>query len=216
VKWKEELKTVSTVCVAIDNSSQKMFSDLMKGAEGFSSTLDVLQNGMIVGFQAAFSGAEGAGRTFMKSLLLGFIDMIQGMIFAAEAASLAKAVVSWGATLISDLPWLLGATAALQLARGIVNRFHEGGEMGAVGQRVPLASDERQAVLKVGETVRTKEQEANLQKGGGHTFHFHFPGVVTNEEGVVKVIKSALEKSGFNSLTDLITNDRKGYSFGTV
>jgi type II secretory pathway pseudopilin PulG len=212
----KELKAVPAMIVKIDDSSQKMFSDMIKGAEGYSSTLDVLQNSMVTGFQAAFSGAAGAGKTFIKSLLTGFIDMIQGMIFAAEAASLAKAVTSWGVTLISDLPWLAAATAALQEARAIVNRFHEGGEMGYGGHRISLASDERPAVLKVGETVRTKEQEANIQRGGGNIFHFHFPGIVTNEEGVVAVMKRALEQSGFNSLTDLITNDRKGYSFGIV
>ena len=139
------------------------------------------------------------------------LSMVQTMIFAAEAASLAKAVTSWGATLISDLPWLAGATAALQLARAAVSKFHDGGTMGYDGQRIPLKSDERPAILRVGETVIPEGKSS-----GGNTLHVHFHGPVSNEEGMLNILKRGLEKSGFTSLNALITNDRKGYSFGTA
>lgn len=142
---------------------------------------------------------------------------------ADKEARLRMAIIEGAEAVVKALPniplaVIAGAMAAAEIAviqSEEAPKFHGGGEMDYSGQRIPLANDERPAVLKVGETVRTPEQEKNLQRGG-NTFHFHFPGVVTNEEGVVKVIKSALEKSGFNSLTDLITNDRRGYSFGTV
>jgi hypothetical protein len=78
---------------------------------------------------AAFAGEGESIGEFLKSLLNGFIDMVEGMILAAAAASSAKGILTFGTSLASDLALLAASFSTLEVARGIVNSFALGGEV---------------------------------------------------------------------------------------
>lgn len=192
---------------------QEVADDTSKELMNWQDGTSLLLNSMVTGFQAAFAGAEGSGKSFLKSLLIGTIDMVQGMIMAAEAASLAKATISWGATLIKDLPMLTLATAALQGARFVVNKFHDGGTMGPGGQRIPLASDERHAILRVGETVIPTKPGESFNTGTtiNATININAPG--TPEQMVLGALRRVATEIGANTLGDIKINQRNQIAF---
>ncbi len=137
---------------------------------------------------------------------------------AAAPAALAVNIASFGAA---------GAAAALSAASAgaaqasamaavsAVSKFHEGGTVGSYGQRLPLAPDERPAILRVGETVRTKEQEAALGNKGV-TINVNINGSIADETSFVNVLKKAMRKAGVANIQDLIVNNRSNIALGTA
>lgn len=91
---------------------------------------------------------------------------------------------------------LAGIVGAMGLAETAIiasqptPKFHQGGVVKANG----LNSDEVPAILRVGETVRTPEQEAELK--GGTTINFNFNAPVSDEEFVWRSIQARLIKTG--------------------
>jgi hypothetical protein len=167
------------------------FTEEMRGSQ---ETLNVIMSSMVTGLQAAFEGGVGAGRTFFKSILLGFIDMVQGLIIAAEAAALAKAVPSWGATLITDLPKLAGATIALQLARAMVSKFHTGGTgfvNAPTSQEVPILVRGQEDFI-----VRTPEQRQSDRQSNSTVVNVNFHAPVSDEQFVIRAIEKAIRRTG--------------------
>lgn len=76
------------------------------------------------------AGADDAGeawKNLLKSVGTSFISMVQGMLLASEAASAAKAVTSFGITLITDAPLIAGAYLALEGAKAYINSLDTGG-----------------------------------------------------------------------------------------
>ena len=118
----------------------------------------------------------------------------------ADAASAIKTITPLKTTLLSNISKLSGLSD-FKTNRSVVNNYQ--GNSGIVQPRV-------------NETATTKAQESSGQRTG-NIIHIHIPNaIISSEEGAVKLLKNALQKSGFNSITDLITNDRRGYSFGTA
>jgi len=166
-------------------------------------TLTIITSAMQVGFEAAFSGAAGAGRTFLKSLANGFITMVEGILIAAEANSMAKAVVSWGTTLIADLPMLALGFAGLEAARAVIGSLHEGGNI------FYDAPPSQEALVRVRgqETINVQTPE---QRGssGGITIVNNFYGPISDDEWVKKLVESGLRKAGINDASDYFRNNR--------
>jgi hypothetical protein len=122
--------------------------------------------------------------------------MVQGLILAAAAASQAKGILTFFASFATDIPTLIAATAALQLTRAFVaSTFHQGGMVGPMGTRMPLGPDERPIIVKVGETVRTREQESRL-RGGGVNIHLNFSGVVGDHRVIKDMVERGLRETG--------------------
>jgi hypothetical protein len=207
-----KLEKVSVAAYDTSNAFKEIenthpFSLFMQDIQTAQDLTMIFMDSMVTGFRAAFEGSEASGKTFLKSMLIGTIDMVQGLIIAAEAASFAKATISWGATLIKDLPMLVAATAALQGARAIVNKFHEGGTMGQFGDRIPLRSDERPAILKVGETVLPTKPGQTI--GGGSTvINLNFNHPVEGKEFLRSGMKQIMRDLGVDNITDVFVNNR--------
>lgn len=114
---------------------------------------------------------------------------------AEKEAKIAMAIIDTAAAVVKALPniplsIIAGAMGAAQIA--IIQsqeppRFHTGGVIG----QTPLRSDERLIIGQVGETIRTKKQEAELRAGSGGV------NVVVNVNAPVdkiQYVKQALEE----------------------
>ena len=152
----------------------------------------------------AFSGARGAGKEFLKAILLQFIDTVQGMIVAAKAAAIAKGILTFGISVGPDLAALLGATAILQTARYFVAKMHKGGTafIDAPSQaEVPL-------LVRGQETVRvtTPEQEARGSSPNVSITINNYSDI-TAEEGIKKAVEAGLRATGL-TITEYFSNSR--------
>lgn len=171
------------------------------------SVLWVLTTAMRQGFDAAFSGQEDAFRAFIKALLGGIIDLVQGMLFAATAAAWLKGVLLFGTTIASDIAAIIGATAALQLARAVVNSMHQGGTAfidAPASREVPI-------LVRGQETVRVTTPEQEAERGTGRpvvnvTINNHSD--MTAVEGIKKAVEEGLRKTGLTADQFFVANPR--------
>lgn len=190
--WKANAATVKTEVVSAQQLLAQQAQETLRVAEATAFSTSNIVNGFMdslkVGMQVAFTGGEAAGKQFFKSLANTAINFAELYLSTALATAFAKGVPSFGATLPADFALVTAGTVALETARGLINTFHEGGTMSTSGQRIPLAPDERPAILRVGETVRTKEQEAALNSKGSVV------NIVINGNGLVpEDIKRAVQ-----------------------
>lgn len=206
----------------MDELTAKINEDVQTMNQNTSSVMEAIGSSIKDGFQAAFSGSEDAGRTFLKTLLNRVIDTVEGMIMAAEAASVAKGVLSFGLTLISDLPKIAAAFAFLEGARAILGGFHQGGTVPKAhgGMYVNgLSSEEYPIVVRGGETVRTEIQERNIQNQLNRTeihnnnsrplqlvFNNYAP--ITSREAIKETIQELMRALGTKDVADVFVNNR--------
>jgi hypothetical protein len=121
---KDQLKQIPE---AFHGMTQEMADDLKSWVNVSNQIIGVFSNSIRSGFEAAFRDDGGAGE-FFKSILLGAIDLTQGLIMAATAAAAAKQVLTWGFSSFADIPLLAAATIGLQGLRAyIATAFAEGG-----------------------------------------------------------------------------------------
>jgi hypothetical protein len=127
---------------------------------------------------------------------------------AEKTAAMIGAVINTAVevTKVLATPWMipivaaLGAAEVALIASQPTPTFHEGGTMGFGGERIPLASDERPAIMRVGETVRTPEQERALQTSRGSvsvTVNINSP--FTDTQAVRKAIVEGLKQTGLTA-----------------
>jgi hypothetical protein len=86
-----------------------------------------------------FTGNEDTGKEFMKAIAGNFITMAEVALLAGEATAYAKAVGSFGLTLLADQPQLALGFIALEAARVLVNSLAQGGI--AYGPALALVGD---------------------------------------------------------------------------
>lgn len=130
----------------------------------------------------------------------------------AAPAALAVNIASFGAAGVAA-GITAGTAAAAQtaaMAAVAIPKFHGGGRMGYGGERIALAPDERPAILRVDETVRTKEQESALQQSIGSTFNLHlnFNAPVSGDEFIRSGIDQIMRKMGVTDITKVFVNQR--------
>jgi len=212
--WKATAVTINTqVGSAYDFVKQQQQDTLIQASAAAFSIQNVWGTASSVirsGFEAAFSGAEGAGTDAIKSLGNAAINLAELYLNVAMAQAFAKGVPTFGTTLAGDFALVAAGTAALEAARAMINRFHEGGTMGSFGQRIPLQSDERPAILRVGETVLpTRSGESG---GYGSTTIFSptvnimAPG--TTKEMVVDALRQFARELGVTTIGNVSFNQR--------
>jgi hypothetical protein len=187
--------------------------DAADAAFGIESVWSATAGSIRTGMEAAFSGAEGAGKSALKALANSAINMAEIYLSVGLAQAYAKGIPSFGATLPGDFALVAAGTVALEAARAMIGTFHEGGTMGADGRRIPLQSDERAAILRVGETViPTKPGESY---GGGTvlnaTININAPG--TPVQLVMSALKDVARQIGANTLGDITVNQRNQIAF---
>lgn len=201
---KLKLNTIESV-----ETIRGLTSDMIEGLSERTSALNQILYGIVQTmaqtFTDVFSGAEAAGRTFIKSILLLTVDLIQGMILAAAAAALAKGVLTFGFSTFTDLPLIAAATVGLQALRAFVASFHEGSG-GPIKFNAP-ASQNIPIMVRGGETFEVKTEAQQASGGGGNVFHFNFYAPVEAPEWVVQQIKSALRRTGL-PFDQVVTNSR--------
>lgn len=160
----------------------------------------------------AFAGQDQNARAVLKSIAGMFITMAESALFAASAMASAKSIATFWTSMAKDAPLLIAGFAALETARAVVNSFHDGGTMGSMGERIPLRSDERPAILKVGETVIPTKPGESIG-GGGNTFIFNNYAPVTAEDWVVSTLKTIVQKTGI-PIERLIVSSRSTLAIG--
>jgi hypothetical protein len=199
----------------VTDAQQELFDSTVGNALGAQEAVMMLANSMQVGLDAVFNNEEAAGKKFFKSLLMNFINAAQGAIASYTAIGIAMGVPTFGASIPASLAILAGAETALSLASAVVSRFHEGGTMGFDGSRTPLRSDERPAILRVGETVRTPEQERSLQNGGT-TININFSGAyIASSRAFKEVVEKGMREIGVTDVTKYFVNQRSGIALSS-
>lgn len=173
-----------------------------------AATLDPIKD-MVAG---VFNNEEAVGKNFFKAIAQNFISLAQTAIAAYTAIGIAMGIPTFGASIPASLAIAAGATTALEIANQIIGRFHEGGRMGAFGERIPLGADERPAILRVGETVRTREQEERLQSPGNTVVnHFHFEGSnIANAQAFKEIVEKGMRELGVTNAADYFRSTRAG------
>lgn len=191
----------------------QILTDAADAAFGFESIWSAVSGSIRTGMEAAFSGSEGAGKSAMKSLANAAISMGELYLSVALAQAYAKGVPTFGASLPADFALVAAGTVALEAARAAINTFHEGGTMGYGGERIPLKSDERRAVLRVGETVIPTKPGESYGSGTvlNATININAPG--TPVQLVMSALKDVARQIGANTLSDITVNQRNQIAF---
>jgi len=129
----EQLKTLGKEALvdapdAVHGLTAKMQNELEGFVQFTGDIMGLFATSVQSGFEAAFSGEADGFREFLKSILLGLIDLVQGMLLAAAAGAELKGVLSWFTTLSGDFAAIATATVALQALRAMVaTKFADGG-----------------------------------------------------------------------------------------
>jgi hypothetical protein len=199
-KWRKNMQSSKSPVDAMMADFKAFVTEAEKiaaqDAQIMQQVMQIGIGGMQAGFEAMFAGQEAALRKAFKGILLGAVDLVQGMLLAAAATMPTKGILSWFTSLATDVPAFIAATAGLQLLRAFVaSTFHQGGMVGQFGQRVPFGPDERPIVVKVGATVRTREQEARVRGGGGGVT-INFYGPVSDHRWVKELVERGLRETG--------------------
>jgi hypothetical protein len=169
---------------------------------------DATSGAIRTGMEAAFSGAQGAGMSALKALGNSAINLAELYLSTALAEAFAKGVPTFGATLPVDFALVAAGTAALEVARGAINRFHDGGTMAPDGSRIPLQSDERHAILKVGETVLPTKPGESFGGTQIHN-HFHFAGAnIASPMAFKDVVEKGMRQLGVTDVSKYFVNQR--------
>jgi len=113
---------------------------LMQITEDATVSLANNLSGMFTGFIKGGEDAMGAVKEAMKSIVNTVITAMEAWLFAAQGGSFAKAISTFGVSLITDIPWTIAGFAALEIARGIIGGLATGGKAEAgtpymVGER---------------------------------------------------------------------------------
>jgi hypothetical protein len=145
----------------------RTWADEAKKMEDFwqSSKDTAAQNSLAVasslGAMFATGNTEEAGKNMLKTVGNILIDLAESFVLAAAAASLGKAVTTFGASLITDAPWLAAAYAGLEVLRGAVGSFRTGIDY--------VPRDAMPAILHKGETVLPENEAERWRRGEGPT-----------------------------------------------
>lgn len=121
---------------------QKQQDQIMSNKEIFANASLDIMNSIAGIFQAFAAGNPDAFKSFLKTIGNLFINTVEAMIWASRGGSFAKAIMSFGASLITDVPWLIAATVALEAARGLIGGLESGtddwgGGLAVVGEKGP-------------------------------------------------------------------------------
>jgi hypothetical protein len=196
---------------AVRGLTDEMVQDLNDKGEAWKGVMGNLASAMSDGFTAAFSGAAGAGKTFLRSVVLLAIDMVQGLLLASVAAMFTKGILTFGISLGADLALAAAATIALQAARAFVSeKFHSGGivpKMGSSYVDAP-ASSERLVMVRGGETIRTEDQEAALRTGGGASITINVNGPGSSHQAFKEILQRGMREAGITDLAKWVRSDR--------
>ncbi len=182
------------------------------------NTIHSVMSGMLSTLQDTFTSlfngdvVEGV-KGFLKGIVLILIDTVQAFVLAAAAAAWAKGVITFGFSTFADLPMVAAATVGLQLLRAMVSeKFHQGGVVPTSGGYVNApASQERLVLVRGGETIRTEEQEANLQRsrsGGGVTIVVNANGPISSAQAFKEIIERGMRETGITDAAQYFRNNR--------
>ncbi len=188
------------------NQIRESLRETMKDAERAAQFQGEIIRGVLsslqAGFAAAFSGEEAGVKVLLKSILNSIITAVEGMMIAAQAASAAFSILSFGGSLLADLPQLVAGFAFLETARGIVNSFEHGTPSG--GFMVPGGFPHDSYPILVSSGERVDVTPAGKGGPGGMTINFN--GDTISPQFVVSAIKSALRETGLTADKLLVNN----------
>lgn len=205
--FQQVLGTGFTELLGNQNSVLEQFLGMM-GNNLIAWSAGQLANTLLITATAKATSAATAAATAA--------EMATVAAFAAPAA-LAVNIASFGAAGAAAALSFGTAAAAQIAASSAVSLFHEGGTMGSMGERIPLRSDERAAILKVGETViPTKPGESISQGGGGTVIHLNFNSPVSGEEFIRQGAEALMRKLGVTDISKVFVNNSSSIAIGTI
>lgn len=140
-----------------ESTKGKANSTLKEFSTQWNEVISSISDGISGLFESIASGGANAldgFKNFLKSIANAFITTVEAMLFAAQGGSFAKAILSLGASLITDMPWTVAGFVALEAARGIIGSFADGGLISGAGTG---RSDSNLARVSNGEFIMNAE-----------------------------------------------------------
>lgn len=107
-----------------------------KKLEQFNQVFDGLKTAFASFFDTITESGKSAGdgiKALFKSILNSILNFVQGLLLGAIAKSFLSGILSFGATLIQDLPMIALATAGIEGLRAFVGSFAGGGLISGSG-----------------------------------------------------------------------------------
>lgn len=225
----EETKLYRTFGDAVGGTMQAVLGDKFTELLGNQNSILEIFLGQL-GQNLIAWGAEQIATTVTNAIIAKTTTAATIAALSAEMAALSVAaapaaltvnIASFGAAGAAAAASAGTAAAAQMAAMTAVSipKFHEGGTMGRMGERQPLLkSDERPAIMKVGETVRTAEQERKLQQGSGNTtnIYLNFNAPVSGEEFIRTNVDMMMRKMGVTDITKVFVNQRSNLALSAA
>ena len=192
--------------------TEEMQEELQRRMEIITSVMYGTATALADTFTAMFQNQEAIGKKFLKSIALMVIDLVQTLLLAASVAALAKGVLTFGFSALTDAPLIAAATIGLQLLRAfIAEKFHEGGIVPRRGGALYMDASPNEDIpilVRGGETIRTEEQEAALQSGGGSTVNIYVNGPVATPQAFKEIIERGMRELGVTDVSKYFRNTR--------
>jgi hypothetical protein len=122
----------------------KFFKDADK-LKTFQTYMGMATQAMSAFFNTMNTAGTNVGqglKSLLKSILTSILNYMEGMLLAAKATGFMKAIISFGASLIGDLPFIALALVAIETFKGIIGQLAMGtqdwrGGLAIVGEQGP-------------------------------------------------------------------------------
>ncbi len=194
--------------------SENEFNTMNQNMEEYRSVAMNVFQALGSALGESLAGQDVNARQILKGIINMFLSMAEAAMFASSAIAAAKSIATFWTSMAADGPLLLAGFAAIETAKAFVSKFHSGGTMGEYAERIPLASDERPAILRVGETIRTVEQEKKLQQSvpasnAGTTVvnNFHFNGNIADKGAFKRIVEDGMRELGITNVAEYFKNN---------
>lgn len=174
-----------------------------------------ISNAIVESWKTTFAGSEAAGKTFLKNILNAFLTAAQGILAANLAVAMAKAIPSFGATLVADMALYGLGIGAIEIAKAAVARMHTGGIVGPRGTVMPLKSNEHPFILEEGEEVLPKGSAQGKTiidqstKNVVENVNININGNSMSVESVKKAVEEGMRRTGL-VVEQYFVNTNKG------
>lgn len=210
---KRKLAIEKSIIDARDQQAEEFFQREKDRAQQTAQIMFSVYSALGAGIRGAFENTDTTLKGVMKNILNTVITTVEGLMTAAAAAGSAFGIITFGGSLAKDIPLLAAGFTALEGARAIVNKLHNGGTVGNF-QNQP-ASREFPIMVRGGETVRTEGQERDLQNNmrrggkGGTVLNVNFNSPVSDTQFVLSALKKVIRETGLTVDKVVVDNRSK-------
>lgn len=177
--------------------------------QSFGSGIGVLSlnagNQMYAAFDKAFKGANSLLEQFAANVLASMAEI------AAQQSAIGAI-----SGILSLIPGL-GTFATISKSLGFI--FHDGGDVPKAHNGMFIDAPptrEFPILVRGGETVRTEEQEASLQKNSGITVIVNNYGPISTTQAFKEIVEKGMREIGVSDVAQYFKNSRSNLSIATT